>query len=110
MGALIPITQQTKDYFSLPFDKVTHETLELYIQKYMESSSDPRKKALEIWDTFVPNNIFNDVPTRLVTQEKLIEYRAIIEHSPSIQGCMFVFNLIGLSPFWRKNSQQNKSN
>ena len=104
MGALIPITQQTKEYFNIPLDKVTHDTLENYIRKTMISSSYPLKKALEIWDTFVPDNNFIDIPSRFVTQEKLIEYRAMIEHSKNIDEYMFILNLIGLSPFWTKNS------
>lgn len=110
MSVLLPITQETRNYFNIYEKKLTHCMLEEYVKNAIMSAENKKHKALEIWDFFVPNNDFSDVPQRFVTADKLQEYRNIIINSNDPTHYMFAFKLIGLSPFWTKISNYDKSN
>lgn len=103
------ITEETKKYFKIPLDRITQCVLKQYIESTIVESQKPKEKALEIWDMFVSNNDFSDIPYQFVTVDKLQEYRALIENSDNVSHYIFPFFLIGFSPFWMKTSNKNKS-
>jgi hypothetical protein len=103
MSALLMITQQTKDYFNIHDNKLTQCMLKHYIENTILQSENPKQKALEIWDLFIPQNVWYDVPPEFTTKEKLQEYRKIIETSDNATHYIFAFCLFGFSPFWSKN-------